>query len=461
MNPSDNIAAVCATLKLAHPLLAHLQAEGLVLKRVSTGVWTGLCPFHSEKTPSFRVYEKDHHFHCFGCGENGDIFDWLAKKRDLTLTAAIAHLEQGTPGLHHLNATLPPPPAPEPDAPLLPLKDSRHQAWLAACARLAADERELARLADWRGFHIDTIRGAASAGLMAQWRYWDQPREAFLVQAPRPFFTGLEPQDPDLYRPELLPHAFHCRLAPQTPGNPHKKQSWRYDPGGSKAWPFWWGDPFNALYYFILEGQWDALALADLCGWHSPAAMPERTCIIGLRGATSWKLLLHPEHGIPFRPEASAVCIGDADLAGAQWYKPDGFIDTLRPRVKHCLTFRPSQDGCKDFNDLTKGHHLTAAEFLGWVKQRLRRHPWRRLAPPLTFGAWCRKAALREDELGRAARLVANDPHRPKGRKNPKHWRSYWRAQKELSEPDLLLLYALLDAWKTRATPETATLNPA
>lgn len=509
-------------LKLANPLLGFLMQEGLVFKRVGAGVHTALCPFHSEKTPSFRVTESTNRYHCFGCGESGDIFDWLDKKRGMTLKEAIAHLAQATPGLHHLNARLdlPPPPKPVEEAPLLPLKDSRYQAWLIACEKLAQDERELKRLADWRGFSIDTFRGAARAGLMALWRYWDSPREAFLVLAPRSFFTGLpsEPQhstppplqppwppstspstassssspssacsssvastsaasgspssqsstsgplsSPSLLVPQspplvLLPHAFHCRLAPETPGNPHKKQSWRYDPAGSKAWPFFWGNPFGARYYFILEGQWDALALADLCGWHSPESMPPQTCIIGLRGATSWRLLLHKEHGLPIDPEAAAICIGDADVAGAKWYDPDGFLATLRPKVKQLITFRPTTPGCKDFNDLTRGGHLTAVNFLGWVKARLKRHPFRRPPPPLTFGAWCKKAALREDELGRAARLVATDEHRPRGRKAPKHWRSYWRALPDLSEPDLLLLYRLLDTWKTRASPETATL---
>lgn len=497
-------------LKRANPLLGFLMQEGLVFKRVGAGVHTALCPFHSEKTPSFRVTESKNRYHCFGCGESGDIFDWLDKKRGMALKEAIAHLAQGTPGLHYLNAKLylPPPPKPETEAPLLPLKDSRYQAWLAACEKLATNEADLKRLADWRGFSPETFRGAARAGLMALWRYWDSPREAFLVLAPHSFFTGLPSeiqqsaihnqqssnppwppstspsdsscssspitpssssaastsaasvpnQEPRTTNQELLPHAFHCRLSPETPGNPHKKQSWRYDPAGSKAWPFLWGNPIGARWIFILEGQWDALALADLCGWHSPDTMPPQTCIIGLRGATSWRLLLHKDHGLPIDPEAAAICIGDADAAGAKWYEPDGFLATLRPKVKQLITFRPTTPGCKDFNDLTKGGHLTAVEFLGWVKARLKRHPFRRPAPPLTFGAWCKAAALREDDLGRAARLVATDPTRPKGRKNPKHWRAYWRAQKHLPEPDLLLLYRLLDTWKTRAAPDTATL---
>jgi hypothetical protein len=492
MTPTIPIRERIDRVKHALPLLRYLESTlSFKFRPVKSGQWLTLCPFHSEKTPSFHLFEQDHHYHCYGCGAHGDIVDFIQATKGCSKLEALQMLEQDAPGLRYLNAA--PPPKPEPEAPLLPLKDSRHQAWLSACEKLASNDPELKRLADWRGFSPDTFRGAARAGLMALWRYWDQPREAFLVLAPRSFFTGLPPAcspstssssssssdsatssltslddsedsasahlpvSPSPYL-ELLPHAFHCRLAPDTPGNPHKKQSWRYDPAGSKAWPFFWGNPFEARYLFILEGQWDALALADLCGWHSPESMPPKTCIIGLRGATSWRLLLHKEHGLPIDPEATAICIGDADAAGAKWYEPDGFLATLRPRVKQLLTYRPTASGCKDFNDLTKGGHLTAADFLGWVKARLKRHPWRQPGPPLTFGAWCKSAALREDDLGRAARLVATDPTRPKGRKNPKHWRSYWRAQKHLTEADLLLLYTLLDTWKTRAAPDTAIL---
>ena len=47
------------------------------LKRAGTGSWKGLCPFHAEKTPSFHVHEQRQFFHCFGCGEKGDVFHFL------------------------------------------------------------------------------------------------------------------------------------------------------------------------------------------------------------------------------------------------------------------------------------------------------------------------------------------------------------------------------------------------
>jgi DNA primase len=50
----------------------------------------GLCPFHSERTPSFRVFAD--HYHCFGCGAHGDIFTWLMQMHRLSFVEAMAHL---------------------------------------------------------------------------------------------------------------------------------------------------------------------------------------------------------------------------------------------------------------------------------------------------------------------------------------------------------------------------------
>jgi len=49
------------------------------LKRAGAGSWKGLCPFHNEKTPSFHVHEPRQFFHCFGCGEKGDVISFLVK----------------------------------------------------------------------------------------------------------------------------------------------------------------------------------------------------------------------------------------------------------------------------------------------------------------------------------------------------------------------------------------------
>jgi hypothetical protein len=50
----------------------------------------GLCPFHSEKTPSFLV--KDDRYKCFGCGEGGDVVDFVQKYHNFDFTKAMRYL---------------------------------------------------------------------------------------------------------------------------------------------------------------------------------------------------------------------------------------------------------------------------------------------------------------------------------------------------------------------------------
>ena len=51
----------------------------------------GLCPFHSEKTPSFFVF-NDNHYKCFSCGERGDVIDFTQKMYGLSFPDALKHL---------------------------------------------------------------------------------------------------------------------------------------------------------------------------------------------------------------------------------------------------------------------------------------------------------------------------------------------------------------------------------
>ncbi len=52
----------------------------------------GLCPFHSEKTPSFNVSPQKQLFYCFGCGTGGNVFTFLMKKDNLTFPEAVRYL---------------------------------------------------------------------------------------------------------------------------------------------------------------------------------------------------------------------------------------------------------------------------------------------------------------------------------------------------------------------------------
>jgi DNA primase len=58
----------------------------------SGGRFTGLCPFHREKTPSFNVDRAKGFFHCFGCGAGGDAFKFLALNQRMTFPEALEYL---------------------------------------------------------------------------------------------------------------------------------------------------------------------------------------------------------------------------------------------------------------------------------------------------------------------------------------------------------------------------------
>ncbi len=54
--------------------------------------FTGLCPFHNEKTPSFFVNESKGFYHCFGCGAHGDQFGFLMRTENLSFPEAVERL---------------------------------------------------------------------------------------------------------------------------------------------------------------------------------------------------------------------------------------------------------------------------------------------------------------------------------------------------------------------------------
>jgi DNA primase len=71
--------------------IADVVGERVRLARAGRNL-KGLCPFHGEKTPSFVVYPQNGSYHCFGCGENGDIFGFLMKTEGLDFRGALEKL---------------------------------------------------------------------------------------------------------------------------------------------------------------------------------------------------------------------------------------------------------------------------------------------------------------------------------------------------------------------------------
>ncbi|MBA2634487.1 MAG: DNA primase [Chloroflexi bacterium] len=85
-------SGIVAEIKSKLPV-ADIVGETVALKRAGT-VHKGLCPFHAEKTPSFIVTPDRETWHCFGCGEHGDIFTFLMRRDGLDFREALARLAE-------------------------------------------------------------------------------------------------------------------------------------------------------------------------------------------------------------------------------------------------------------------------------------------------------------------------------------------------------------------------------
>jgi len=71
--------------------IVELVREYLPLKKAGRH-FRGLCPFHSERTPSFMVSQEKQIFHCFGCGEGGDLFKFLIRIENSSFPEAVEDL---------------------------------------------------------------------------------------------------------------------------------------------------------------------------------------------------------------------------------------------------------------------------------------------------------------------------------------------------------------------------------
>jgi DNA primase len=73
--------------------IVEIASQYTTLKRRGRK-WVGLCPFHTEKTPSFTVDDEKQLYHCFGCGAGGDIYSLLMERENLTFPEALKHLAE-------------------------------------------------------------------------------------------------------------------------------------------------------------------------------------------------------------------------------------------------------------------------------------------------------------------------------------------------------------------------------
>jgi len=74
--------------------IVRIVGDYVKLKRAGAQNWSGLCPFHGEKTASFSVHATRQFYHCFGCGVSGDVFSFVQKIENVTFPEAVRLVAQ-------------------------------------------------------------------------------------------------------------------------------------------------------------------------------------------------------------------------------------------------------------------------------------------------------------------------------------------------------------------------------
>jgi DNA primase len=82
--PDRDIAAIRERVRIEEVVGDYVQ-----LRRAGADSLKGLCPFHNEKSPSFHVRPNHGHFHCFGCGEGGDVYAFVQKVEHVSFVEAV------------------------------------------------------------------------------------------------------------------------------------------------------------------------------------------------------------------------------------------------------------------------------------------------------------------------------------------------------------------------------------
>jgi len=74
--------------------IVRIIGDYVKLKKAGAQNFSGLCPFHGEKTPSFSVHATRQFYHCFGCGVSGDVFSFIQKIENITFPESIRLVAQ-------------------------------------------------------------------------------------------------------------------------------------------------------------------------------------------------------------------------------------------------------------------------------------------------------------------------------------------------------------------------------
>ena len=90
MNTRDAINTIKSSLNILDFIGDDIRLRGHKFIRG----WSGRCPFHEDRSPSFYVYEDTQTYYCFGCHESGDIFTYVMKTQGLDFSSALKLLAE-------------------------------------------------------------------------------------------------------------------------------------------------------------------------------------------------------------------------------------------------------------------------------------------------------------------------------------------------------------------------------
>jgi hypothetical protein len=359
------------------PTIAEVKARLSLAEAASrlgySGELAGLCrsPFpsehkHADRNKSFSVFDGGRRWRNHATDEGGDVLDFIAKFTGCTPAEALA-LARGwlgwSPAPEHPNRRTPkprpraephatpastaPPPPPAPEAPAWtprPLSGEALMQWEEGLAYLREDSDFGVEIDLWRGWPTGTTSALAAAGLVAAPRLRGPTRAlAFAVEAPTPAGRLLV--------------GFHARHEPAVPD---AVKRWSFHPTGTPSLPFVLGSFPTAGRVVVLEGQWDAVTFAAAAGWFAPGrAFPADTAVLGIRGATAWRVFLRV-WGDFWPPSPAFLLIPDADPAGRKWL--DEFASELRQRAARVVVLVPRESVGKDFSDLNHARPFAVAD---------------------------------------------------------------------------------------------------
>lgn len=204
---------------------------------------------------------------------------------------------------------------------LKPMDDRTRGIWNDGLEWLSENVTEQQRIAEWRGWRVETVGKMVALRVMGMPIYRGQRREAFSVWVPGS-------------SEESFQAGFHVHTK-------ELKGRFRFEPAGIGSWPFVIGDIQSCKVLVALEGQWDAISFYDALS--DGMEFPRGVAVVGIRGASSWRKLMSYDWG----QKVQAFVFADGDTAGEEWLKPDSLVTALRLRCKavHPFIYTLNDDG--------------------------------------------------------------------------------------------------------------------